>query len=401
MKMVSGEAAKIFDLVPDEQFSLALATGLTLFNLPQSLQGQMAGGALLATQLALAVSSSGSSVETMLSAGSSAQEPLSRVVVVLQELASIFARTNAPAARGWAGGGGFGRDQGPPADEASCVRRSIESVGRSAVASERMQKLRAAVSTGVTTPAQDGQVLAMIHDLQMGEHGADVAMIMHQEKLGAVPTGALAMSAPAATVWAAAIDIRSWVARARERQLKLQLPAAVDVRALVASVSSGAFSIDKLVPGKLVGAERARSILVCWPAFVELTTSVHPRDATAGPILRQLAVEAFGGGTDEAAFNLLERMLRQAATAFEKYRGGSDSAPTWEAIRLEVRDELDSSSLTKRALEAASPASPQFPPAQPAPQPAPQAGEEADAAAAAVAARPGGRGRGKGKGASS
>jgi hypothetical protein len=124
-------------------------------------------------------------------------------------------------------------------------------------------------------------------------------MIMHQEKLGAVPTGALAMSAPAATVWAAAIDVRSWVARARERQLKLQLPSAVDVRALVTSVTSGAFSIDKLVPGKLVGAERARSILVCWPAFVELTTSVHPRDSTAGPILRQLAVEAFGGGTDK------------------------------------------------------------------------------------------------------
>ena len=59
------------------------------------------------------------------------------------------------------------------------------------MASERIQKLRAAVSTGVTTPAQDGQVLAMIHDLQMGEHGADVAMIMYQEKLGAVPTGAL------------------------------------------------------------------------------------------------------------------------------------------------------------------------------------------------------------------
>ena len=101
---------------------------------------------------------------------------------------------------------------------------------------------------------------------------------------------------------------------------------------------------------------------MCWPAFVELTTSVHPRDATAGPILRQLAVEAFGGGTDDAAFNLLERMLRQAATSFEKYRGGSDSAPTWEAIRLEVRDELDSSSLTKRALEAASPAPPPAPP---------------------------------------
>jgi hypothetical protein len=238
----------------------------------------------------------------------------------------------------------------------------------------------------------------MLHDLESGEHGEEVAMIMHQEKLGAVPTGALAMSAPVATVWAAAIDVRSWVARARERQLKLQLPSAIDVRALVASVTSGNFSIDKLVPGKLVGAERARSILVCWPAFVELTTSVHPRDSTAGPILRQLAVEAFGGGTDDAAFNLLERMLRQAATSFEKYRGGSDSAPTWEAIRLEVRDELDSSSLTKRALEAASPSPPQPAPAQPAPQPAPQTGEEADAATGTAAGRTG-RGRGKGKGA--
>ena len=138
----------------------------------------------------------------------------------------------------------------------------------------------------------------------------------------------------------AAIDVRSWVARARERQLKLQLPPTIDVRALVASVSSGSFSISKLVPGKLVGGERARSILVCWPAFIELITSTHPRDPTAGPILRQLVMEAFGGGTDDAAFNLLERMLRQAATSFEGYRGGSDLAPTWEAIRAKVTANL-------------------------------------------------------------
>ena len=63
------------------------------------------------------------------------------------------------------------------------------------------QKLRrAAVSTGVTTPAQDAQVLAMLHDLEVGEHGAEVAMTMHQEKPGAVPTSAFAVSAPAATV---------------------------------------------------------------------------------------------------------------------------------------------------------------------------------------------------------
>ena len=287
MALVSSDAATLFGPVSDAQFPMALSTGLTLFGLPPLLQGQVAGGALLATQIAQSVSNSGSSVAMMLSAGAAQQDPLSRVVVVLQELASIYQRTHAPGGRGWTGG--FGREQGPQADEANCVRRSIETVGRSAVTSGRMQKLRAAVSTGVTTPAQDVQVLAMLHDLEVGEHGAEVAMIMHQEKLGAVPTGAFAVSAPAATVWAAAIDVRSWVARARERQLKLQLPAAVDVRALVTSVSSGAFSIDKLVPGKLVGDERAKSILVCWPAFVELVTSAHPRDSTAGPTLRQLA----------------------------------------------------------------------------------------------------------------
>ena len=95
------------------------------------------------------------------------------------------------------------------------MRRAIEAVGRSAAAAGRMQQLRAAVSTGVTTPAQDAQVLAMLHDLEVGEHGEEVAMIMRQERMGAVPSGAFAVSAPAATVWAAAIDVRSWVARAR------------------------------------------------------------------------------------------------------------------------------------------------------------------------------------------
>ena len=351
MAMVSGCAGMLFDLVPDSQFSLALSTGSALFGLPPLLQGQVAGGALLASHIAQSVANSGSSVALMLAAGEALLDPLSRVVVVLQELSSIFHRTSELGGRGW--NGGAGREQGAQADEASCVRRSIEAVGRSAATSARMQKLRAAVSTGVTTPAQDAQVLAMLREMEVGDQGAEVSIIMRQEKLGAVPTGALAVSAPAATVWAAAIDVRSWVARARERQLKLQLPAAIDAKALVASVASGAFGINKLVPGKLVGAERAKSILVCWPAFVELVTTTHPRDSTAGPTLRQMAVEAFGGGTDDAAYNLLEQMLRQAATAFEGYRGGSDEAPTWEAIRLKVRDELDSSSLTKRALEAA------------------------------------------------
>jgi hypothetical protein len=68
-------------------------------------------------------------VAMMLSAGASSGDPLSRVVVVLQELSSIYQRTHAPGGRsGWSGG--FGREQGAQADEASCVRRSIETVGR-------------------------------------------------------------------------------------------------------------------------------------------------------------------------------------------------------------------------------------------------------------------------------
>ena len=86
MALVSSDAATLFGPVSDAQFPMALSTGLTLFGLPPLLQGQVAGGALLATQIAQAVSNSGSSVAMMLSAGASTGDPLSRVVVVLQEL---------------------------------------------------------------------------------------------------------------------------------------------------------------------------------------------------------------------------------------------------------------------------------------------------------------------------
>ena len=68
----------------------------------------------------------------MLSKEVTQQDPLSRVVVVLQELASIYRRTGALGERGWSGGSGW--EQGAQTDEANCVRRAIEAVGRSAAA---------------------------------------------------------------------------------------------------------------------------------------------------------------------------------------------------------------------------------------------------------------------------
>jgi hypothetical protein len=73
MKMVSADAAAVFDAVSDGDFLMALSTGLTLFGLPPMLQGQMAGGALLATRIAQAVSSSGTSMQMMMSAGQAKQ----------------------------------------------------------------------------------------------------------------------------------------------------------------------------------------------------------------------------------------------------------------------------------------------------------------------------------------
>ena len=76
MGMVSGCAATLFGLVPDAQFPLALSTGLTLFGLPPLLQGQVAGGALLASHIAQSVANAGSSVATMLAAGAAELNPL-------------------------------------------------------------------------------------------------------------------------------------------------------------------------------------------------------------------------------------------------------------------------------------------------------------------------------------
>ena len=81
MALVSSDAATLFDLVPDFQFPLALSTGLTLFGLPPLLQGQVVGGALLASHISQSVANSGSSVALMLSARVAQQDPMSRVVV--------------------------------------------------------------------------------------------------------------------------------------------------------------------------------------------------------------------------------------------------------------------------------------------------------------------------------
>ena len=345
-----GAAAPLFAVVPDDRLFTTVMTGMTLFQMHSSLQGDVSGVALLANLIEHVVAHSSVTVDSLLRDRAGVADPVSRVMVVMQELASAHSR--AGPTRLWAAGGAAGS---APSDEASSVRRAIESVGRDPVAAAQVQKLRTAVSGGVTTPEQDETVLRMVRDLEAGEHGADVAMILHQEKLGAVPTGMHSVSAAAAAVWGGMGDVMSWVARARERQMKLQLPAAVDAKALVASVAAGKFSVDKLVPGKLVGAERGRMILLGWPAFVELVSSVYPRDPTAGATLRQLTVEAFGGGSDDAAHGLLERTLKQAATSFEGYRSGSDPLPTWKSIRDQVRDDLDAASLTRRALEATQP----------------------------------------------
>ena len=67
--------ATLFGPVPDAHVPMAISTGLTLFGLPPLLQGQVAGGALLASHISQSVANSGSSVAMMLSERASQHPP--------------------------------------------------------------------------------------------------------------------------------------------------------------------------------------------------------------------------------------------------------------------------------------------------------------------------------------
>jgi hypothetical protein len=79
-----------------------------------------------------------------------------------------------------------------------------------------------------------------------GEYGAQVALLIHQEKLD-VPKG-MVMTPNARAVWGALAEVARQLAMARAERFRKLLPPGVEVAALIAAMCSSKLTVAVMVP---------------------------------------------------------------------------------------------------------------------------------------------------------
>ena len=330
---VSMRAAELFTGVPDHRLREVWGQAYQILGLrppDADLRSQRMALTMMGYQINAGLTQTGSSVAGLLQANARVSDADSRVCLVLQEIAAVMK----PAAQGAAG-----RVAAATAGTADggVLRRVVDGLAATPAAAE-IQRLADAVSSGTRTAGAEKRLLGEVRDLQVGEHGAMVAMILQQEKLDARPAGSNAVSHLGLGVWSGLREIFRWLPGARERAHEHEVPDGVDFAALMASVARGQLSVAKLVPPGLSGDKMLRALQAGWPLLMALVDEALPRDRTAAPMLRRIYVEACAGSSPaDAARTLIASYFEEVSLRYARFTAGTDSEqPSVEAAHTKV-----------------------------------------------------------------
>ena len=331
---VSTRAAELFAGVPDHRLREVWGQAYQILGLrsPEAdLRSQRMALAMMGYQINAGLTQTGSSVAGLLQANARVADADSRVCLVLQEIAAVMK----PAGQNVAG-----RATAATAGTADggVLRRVVDVLGASSSTAAEIQRLADAVSSGTRTAGAEKRLLGEVRDLQVGEHGAMVAMILQQEKLDARPAGSNAVSHLGLGVWSGLREIFRWLPGARERAHEHEVPDGVDFAALMASVARGQLSVAKLVPPGLSGDKMLRAMQAGWPLLMALVDEALPRDSTAMPMLRRIYVEACAGSSPaDAARTLINSYFEEVSLRYARFTAGTDSEqPSVEAAHQKV-----------------------------------------------------------------
>ena len=331
---VSTRAAELFTGVPDHRLREVWGQAYQILGLrsPEAdLRSQRMALAMLGYQINAGLTQTGSSVAGLLQANARVADADSRVCLVLQEIAAVMK----PAGQNVAG-----RATAATAGTADggVLRRVVDELGANSSTAAEIQRLADAVSSGTRTAGAEKRLLGEVRDLQVGEHGAMVAMILQQEKLDARPAGSNAVSHLGLGVWSGLREIFRWLPGARERAHEHEVPDGVDFAALMASVARGQLSVAKLVPPGLSGDKMLRAMQAGWPLLMALVDEALPRDSTAMPMLRRIYVEACAGSSPaDAARTLINSYFEEVSLRYARFTAGTDSEqPSVEAAHQKV-----------------------------------------------------------------
>jgi hypothetical protein len=293
---------------------------------------------------------------------------------------SVMVLASAVTSTGRASGASEQTAQSALAGPLDSVRRAADGIGKSREGRDMSSELARLARESGASVAAGSALRQAVHAAEMHSTlGAEVNLLLHQEKLGAAPAGKL--NAEASSVWNAMVEVRLRLGAARARTFKELLPAAVDAAALVKAVTANVITLDLLGGPKKLGATELRSAAAhAWPALIALARECHPRDAADVELgLLQVANDAFDiaecGVTSARA---ISPPFLHMATKMEEAMLAGTPAPSWVLMRKETTLQDSNGTKLKHHLSLASRSSFNLDPAAYAKQ------EEARKAAAAV-----------------
>ena len=224
--------------------------------------------------------------------------------------------------------------------DADAVRRALEALASSEVATSAVESAHAVSNAVVAAPAgtrgeaAGAALCSAVRGLELGAHGAYVATLLHQEKLDKLPTGAQPLSNGADRLLMLVREIRQRLAAARERRFEHLMPAGLSAAVLLAAVNSNKVTVDLLASGAAGPAARMAAVVRAWPAAMAMMRSVHPRDVDEHErafleMARELgACSADGVRVEEVLQVVAGEVFERMAGLYREYlRGVGDGVP--------------------------------------------------------------------------
>jgi hypothetical protein len=282
----------------------------------------------LARALLVALERTNHSADSLLARHSAIVHDVGRVMTAVSDLAALAAAHS--SARGGSGAAPSSANAGADVTRRAIARLSLDSRAVSAVRDVHE------VSVAGGAPLR-----AAARSLEMHtQFGPDVAIIMHQENLDKAPTGDPTLTHAALTVWNAMRDIRPRLAVARQQYYKEVVPQAVDLPALLKSVSSGTLTLELLTGAKADKPDISVGKLARgWTVFGRILEEILPRDADLPFEWLKMGNELFDTGAVNAT-NSLKMVVVDVLTSLRAesalhLSGVRSDAPTLSGVRAE------------------------------------------------------------------
>lgn len=274
-----------------------------------------------------------SCTEALKQGGTGCADPARRVVMALAVAVQGSKTTSRSGGGGWAGGSG----------STPLVQQDALRAAASALAAEpRAHKACAAVvKMAKEAGADDAKSKAMLGELSKTlrdpAYGADLALLLAQEKLTQPPAG---LPPATCSMWTMVLELRARLPPARVVKYEGLLPRAVDALALVTAAACGKLTTE-LICGQAKGqtpAEQSAAALRVWPVLVELVRDCFPRgadEATHGLLL--VANDAFDRAKSAAStVKAITPVFEKMSVRFAHYTLNGGAPPQWEKVRYET-----------------------------------------------------------------